>query len=124
MDLAEHAVPDLVAQSETAGYRLILGETCSMGRNASSTLGRRVALLIHNDTPCEDITKAGDQYTDFLKDTGRWVERLIPLENGKQMIVASVYGYSGASAVADDFVANERLLAAAIMRLKAMQNMP
>jgi hypothetical protein len=40
------------------------------------------------------------------------------------MIVASLYGYSGASALAEEYVSNEALIAAAIMRMKNMQNVP
>ena len=123
-DIAEHSVPDLIAQAEAAGYKLIFGEPCAMGKDAAKNIGRRVALVIHKDTPCEDATKEGDMYTDFLKASGRWVERLVPLDGGKQMMIASLYGYSGASAMADEYMTNEKLLAAAIMRMRSMGNIP
>ena len=52
------------------------------------------------------------------------VRRLIPLANGQQMIVATLYGYTKASAHADDYVANERLMAAALVRMKSMGAIP
>ena len=69
-------------------------------------------------------TKEGDMYTDFLKASGRWVERLVPLDGGKQLMIASLYGSSGASAMADEYMTNEKLLAAAIMRMRSMGNIP
>ena len=49
---------------------------------------------------------------------------MIPLADGRQMIVASVYGYSGASGDAMDYISNETLLAAALVRMKSMNHIP
>ena len=97
-DLNECSVPDLIAQAREAGYDLIFGDTVPLGKDAQGNCGKRVGILIKLDTPSTDITSKGDMYTDTLKAYGRWVERLVPLAGGQQMIVASLYGYSGASA--------------------------
>ena len=44
-DIAEHSVPDLIAQAEAAGYKLDVGNICPLGCDASKSMGRRVALL-------------------------------------------------------------------------------
>ena len=123
-DISEYSAPDIIAQAHAAGYQLIFGEPCPLGRDASKGRGRRTALLVKNDTPVEDITKRGDVYTDYLRSSWRWVERLVPIADGKQIIVASLYGLSGASADATDYISNEKLIAAAIMRMRQIGNVP
>lgn len=52
------------------------------------------------------------------------MERLIPLQDGSDMIVAPLYGYSGASSDATSLADNEKVVAAALLRCKNMTDIP
>jgi len=54
---------------------------------------------------------------DELRKSGRWVEAIVPIGDGnKQCTLAGLYGKAGASHGGDDYIVNERLLAAAVAR--------
>lgn len=113
-DTNEYNVADLVAQAEMAGYQIVFGTECALGTDAAGPAGRRVAILVGGNTKSVDITREEDTNTNFLKQSGRLVERLIPLQHGRQIVVALLYGYAGASSNACVLADNEKLVAAAL----------
>ena len=109
-------------QASAAGYALHFCNSVPLGKDAHSSRGRRTAVL----TPpsCKDISCTKDPHVILLLESGRWVERLVPLQNGQELIVASFYGIAGASADVSDFDANERLIAAVLIRMRQMKGIP
>ena len=73
----------------------------------------------------KDISRNQDANTQFLIDTGRWVEIMIPVDNGKShIIVASSYGISGASTDQSEYEENDRIVMAAMLRMAQMGPVP
>ena len=65
-----------------------------------------------------------DEHVAFLNASGRWVERLIAMEGSHEHIVASLYGYSGASSDNSKYQDNERLIVSATARMVQMGRVP
>lgn len=93
------------------------GNTRNIAHDGSRR-GRRVATIASTPTQLiSDPPPIYDKNYDYLTMTGRWQEFFVPMEDGNGGIhVANVYGYSGASSIADAKRANEVLLAAAVLR--------
>ena len=69
----------------------------AMPKSGRSNGGRRVVILVQGSCKSEDILEKDDANTNFLMASGRWVEAMIPVNNGQVIFVASFYGLSGAS---------------------------
>ena len=66
-----------------------------------------------------------DASTKALRQSGRWCEICLPINEGTQeMIVASLWGISGASGGGQTYRGNERLLLWATNRMLSYQNRP
>ncbi len=111
------------AQAGAAGYKLLYGMPSSMGQDAGSNWGRRVGLLVKQPTPYVNATIAGDEDSDFLWASGRWLEYMLPVQDG-HTVVAVPYGYSSASADDSADLLNQRLLAHAYLRMRQLNSEP
>ena len=69
-----------------------------MGNNGGSVrMTRRVALLATADVQMRELN-ADTADADFLAKSGRWVEQYIPIDGLEVgIIVAAIYGFSGAN---------------------------
>ena len=114
---------EVPAAASNAGYRACWGYTTRLSSGAKPTQGRQVALLgSHSASSAKptDVSPDNDADVVLLRTTGRWVERLIAVGGEKgHIMVAALYGYSGASTDKQKEADNERLIQAAILR--AMQ---
>jgi hypothetical protein len=81
-DIAEANVRDITAQAAATGYTATWGEPTALSKDWVTTRGRRTAIIV-KDMRCQDISMNHDAATQFLKDSGRWVKRMIPVGNGK-----------------------------------------
>ena len=95
-----------------------------MGQDANSSWGRRVAILIHQDLHYMQTTKGDCLDADYLLATGRWQEIRIPMNDGADMFVATLYGYPGTGQDAQVHNDNENLIAHAVLRQKTMGDVP
>ena len=69
--------------------------------------------------------QAEDHQDAILLESGRWVERLVPIGDGQRgIIIAGIYGISGAAGNAGKRVANERLLSQALVRATSFLDTP
>jgi len=111
----------LAAKDE--GCQLFFGNSTNLD-TANSIFGRRVAIRTKHIQHVHRLnTQASDLVT--LSDTGRWVEIMVPTGIGdKHVIVATLYGISGASDDKQKFVENERLLNIALARAMQFQDTP
>ena len=65
----------------------------------------------------------GDSNLMYLRASGRWMECMIPVGDGsKQIIVAILYGISGANTDNPKYEENERLIAAALIRMNTYKD--
>ena len=81
--------------------------------------GRRAAIVSSNPTPLQHgLIDADDTITTILKASGRWVEAVVPVGDGSDSImVATLYGISGANQSQQKYNENEILIAAALVRM-------
>ena len=104
----------------------IYGEKTDMSSIDCRRVGRRVANITHTHfAVTEPAISRSDTYTRLLRDSGRWVETMVPgKQGGFYFIVANFYGISGSSGNNKKFVNNERLLALAVLRMLQFPNTP
>ena len=123
-DIAEANVVDVTAQAAAAGDTAVWSKPTALSKDGATSRGRIMAILVKN-MKCHDISRNQDATTQFLIDSGRWVERMIPVDNGKShIIVASMYGISGASSDQSEYEENERIIMAAMLRMSQMGSVP
>ena len=124
VDLAECHVADITAQAASAGYSCEFGLTTKLDQYLRE-YGRRAAILVKSPAIPKDLSEElDDGNVRYLRNSGRWVERLIPAGDGMQYIVASLYGISGASGSTQKYIDNENLLSVAFVRMAQMQDAP
>jgi hypothetical protein len=124
-DLSEPNVADITNQALTAGYIIHWGKGGPISKDGHTRWGRRTCIMVQSDIKAKDISIDADDNTQYLHSTGRWVERLLPVKDGsEQVIVACLYGVSGASGKQSEYEENERLVAAAIARKAQFGDVP
>ena len=95
-------------------YKLHLGWSVASG--AQGMKKTRAAIACHQDVKAYPLVY-DDGLTVELLESGRWVERLVPVRDGSSfIIVASLYGVSGASGDPALTRRNDKLTATAIHR--------
>ena len=109
-----------VARERTAqlSYTLHLGRYTADqdGADANFYSKRRVGIAVRSGTPAYSLCHHHADTLGLLQ-SGRWTERAIPINDGQSFIVvASIYGYSGASSDPSLARTNEGLLKAALHR--------
>ena len=124
-DVSECDVVWLKAQAVGGGYTLLFSDSINMATGEGMTMGRRAALLCKGPAVPAVIAPASDATCQSLLATGRWVEALIPVGDGLgHLIVASAYGYSGASSVNAEYVKNETLATNIVVRINRTPKIP
>jgi len=117
-DIAESDVMDFHEQAATAGYKCKWGEPIQLSKTSGGRDGRRVAMLVKHLTKVLTLDDNEDDNTQYLRATGRWMECMIPVSDGrKQIIIACLYGISGSNCDNSKYDENERLVAAALVRM-------
>ena len=97
-EVRESNVAALCNQAREAGFTLSFCEPTGITKDGITWHGRRVALLTMMPAAPIDIADNTNKACATLMASGRWVERLIPTDNGEHhMIIACLYGYPGAS---------------------------
>ena len=124
-DVAECDVVWLRAQASAGGYTLLFADSINMATGEGMKMGRRAALLCKGPAVPAVIAPPSDATCQSLLATGRWVEALIPVGDGLgHIIVASAYGYSGASSANAEYVKNETLITNMVVRLNHNPKIP
>ena len=107
-----------------------MGKQCQIHFGAKTTLteagtfGRRVAIITRDPIVALDLAILTHDLL-VLADSGRWVERTIPIGNGdKFIIIAGYYGFSGSSSDSALYRDNERLLSIALARASQFRKTP
>jgi exonuclease III len=125
-DITESDVLDFTGQALTAGYTCKWGQPLQIAKTSGGKNGRRVAMLIKNPVEIlrrENMDAMGDSNLMYLRASGRWMECMIPVGDGsKQIIVATLYGISGANTDNPKYEENERLIAAALIRMNTYKD--
>ena len=124
-DIPEHAVAVTERTMREHDKNFMWGDHVTFSDNIEKN-GRRVAMSSSNPTPIQHgIIDDEDDATKILKSSGRWIEAYVPLGDGSSsIIVATLYGISGANQSQQKYAANETLLAAALVRMRAFGNTP
>ena len=87
--------------------------------------GRRTAILVKDGIKMQNISLQQDETTEYLRGSGCWSERVPPVEDGtKHIVVATLYGISGASGNQAEYEDNERFISAALVRMAQMGDVP
>ena len=88
--------------------------------------GRRAAIISSNPIPLQHgLIDAEDTVTTILKASGRWVEAVVPVGDGSSSImVATLYGISGANQSQQKNNDNEILIAAALVKMLSFGSTP
>ena len=124
-DVSECDVVWLRAQAASSGYTLLFSDTINMATGEGMRMSRRTALLCKGPAVPAMIAPASDATCQSLLATGRWVEALIPVGDGLgHIIVASAYGYSGASSANAEYIKNETLAAHIVVRMNHNPKIP
>jgi exonuclease III len=111
-DVLETDVTWLKARARAKGYSLHFAQTTGISKDGITRRGRRTAILVKEPAKPKIINDIDDPTCQALEATGRWIELLIPLHDGDaSFIITSAYGFAGASAGGDDYVANETFVA-------------
>ena len=77
------------------GYQLHFGSRTSLSEAGSQ--GRRIAMTVKYPTEAYELALLGSDLLALAK-SGRWTERLTPVQDGSAFIVvAGLYGFYGAS---------------------------
>ena len=127
-DIAESDVIDFTSQASDAGYNCKWGQPIQIAKTDGGKNGRRVAILVKKPAEAyrqEDTDEQDDSNLKYLRSTGRWMEVIMPVGNGeKQIVNATLYGISGANSDNAKFEENERLVAAALIRMNMFKDVP
>jgi hypothetical protein len=120
-DIAEADVIDFTMQAAAAGYTCKWGQPTQVAKTDGGKSGRRVATMLKNPIDAlrhEDNEEHDDPNLKYLRASGRWMEVVVPVSDGrKQIINATLYGISGSNSDNAKFDENERLIAAALIRM-------
>jgi len=117
-DIAESDAIDFHEQAAAAGYKCKWGRPTQLSKTSGGRDGRRVAMLVKHPTKVHILDDNEDDNTQYLRATGRWMECMIPVSDGrKQIIVACLYGISGSNNDNCKYEDNERLTAASLVRM-------
>jgi hypothetical protein len=107
---------------EKHGYEIHYGQLSKPTEEEGAQ--QRVAVATRTGVPAYAL-KYKDPETLSLADSGRWVERAVPTSDGtRYIIVASLYGISGASGDPTLARLNERLIKASLMRAAQFTTTP
>ena len=86
-----------VSKAKELGYALTTSFTCGEGESTDERRQGRAAIATKHGIRAYALALQ-DADTLMLAESGRWHERMIPTRNGESfIIVATLYGYSGAS---------------------------
>ena len=97
VDAAEYEISALKVDAFEYGYTLTFAEPTSLTKDGVTRTGRRAALLTKLPALPILLEHKGDAATAYLRSSGRWVEVMIPIDDGnKHIILASLYNPSGA----------------------------
>ena len=129
--LAETDVKFFEDDARNAGYWCEFGENHSIKQSSSNTeevRGRQVALLVKQSFSSAkpvDVTPDDDEHVALLKRSGRWLERLVVTDGEhRHIMVAVLYGISGAPSSPTKGCDNELLISAAMARMAQFEGTP
>ena len=110
-------------------FSIPMDARCATGNNNANleyNADRQCRLAITVAKPTDAVTLAIEEgCTRALLDSGRWVEVLVPIDDGKKhIVVAGFYGISGASNDASQYKLKEQLIQWAILRMLSFSNTP
>ena len=121
-----HKVTTTKQQMEEYGADIHLANATELSSNKGQRKGHRVAIVTKGIGKVTTKTRyEEDANYNMLMDSGRWMEMCIPIEGGNQyIVVANLYGISGASGDDDIKRDNDNLIAMAIARMMMFKNVP
>ena len=124
-DLPEHARKETERNLREHDKDILWSDQVAFGDNIEKN-GRRAAIVSSNPIPLQyGQIDAEDIVTSILKASGRWEEAVVPVGDGSNSImVATLYGISGANQSQQKYNNNETLIAAALVRMLSFGSTP
>ena len=118
-DIPEYRINTIRTTITNAHKHCDLPATTDMSTEHDKRRGKRIATITTTNPMRSSIQ---DDNYKFLIASGRWIETIAPTDTkGKFVFVANFYGISKASGDTKVYRDNERLIAAAILRLNSSQ---
>ena len=121
-DIPEYKVKEIRDNIKAMKLYVKLPYPSDLATEAGRRRGRRICTVTttnFTESECSDDT------TRFLQASGRWQEIVIPTSvKDKFVIVANFYGMSSASGSVPIYNSNERLIAAAVVRMLQFPHVP
>ena len=86
----------LKAKARAKGFTLTFAPITAISKDGVTRRGRRAAILVKGPAVPKVLTNDNDPTCLALLSTGRWLELLIPIGDGKASFICTcAYGYSG-----------------------------